>query len=140
MQSEIRARTITIPRAVRDQLVDHALAGLPNEACGLLAGPGGKLERFFPMTNADRSPMTFRLDPKEQFRVFREIDELGWVLGGIFHTHTHTEAYPSATDRAQAFYPEAFHLLVSLADRDRPVLRAFIIIDGEVEEQELRIG
>jgi [CysO sulfur-carrier protein]-S-L-cysteine hydrolase len=139
MQSEIRARTITIPQEVRDQLVEHALAGLPNEACGLLAGPGGKLERFFPMTNADRSPMTFRLDPKEQFRVFREIDELGWALGGIFHTHTHTEAYPSPTDRAQAFYPEAFHLLVSLADRDRPVLRSFNIIDGEVEEQELRI-
>ena len=59
--------------------------------------------------------MTYRLDPKEQFQAFNEFDELGWELGGIFHSHTHTEAYPSPTDRAQAFYPEALYLLVSLA-------------------------
>ena len=139
MRSEIRAKIISIPKAVRDQLVEHAFAELPNEACGLLAGPGGALERFFPMTNADRSPMTYRLDPKEQIRAFTEFDDLGWELGAIFHSHTHTEAVPSPTDQAQAFYPEAFYLLVSLADRANPVLRGFTIFDGEVEEQEVRI-
>jgi proteasome lid subunit RPN8/RPN11 len=139
MRSEIRARPISLSGEIRNQLVAHALAELPNEACGLLAGPGGALERFFPMTNADRSPMTYRLDPREQIRVFNEFDELGWDLGAIVHSHTHTEAYPSPTDRAQAFYPDAFYLLVSLQDRERPVLRGYTILDGEVEEREVTI-
>ena len=58
---------------------------------------------------------------------------------GIFHSHTHSEAYPSETDRQQAFYPEAHYLLVSLEDRDDPVLRGFRIRDGEVEEQDVTI-
>ena len=131
---------IEIPKDIRDQMIDHAMSELPDEACGLLAGPSGSVERFFPMTNADHSPMTYRLDPGEQIRVFNEIDDKGWQLAGIFHSHTHTEAYPSPTDRAQAFYPEAYYVLVSLWDRDDPVIRGFTIRDGEVEEQEVRIS
>jgi [CysO sulfur-carrier protein]-S-L-cysteine hydrolase len=131
---------IEIPAAIRTQLVGHAVAELPNEACGLLAGPDGRVERFYAMRNADDSPVTYRLDPKEQLEVFDEIEAQGWELRAIFHSHTHTEAYPSPTDRRQAFYPEAAYLLVSLADRDLPVLRGFTIRDGEVEEREVRIS
>ena len=66
-----------------------------------------------------------------------EAADAGWELRAIFHSHTHTEASPSPTDRRQAFYPDAFYLLVSLADRERPVLRGFTIVDGEVEEHEV---
>src|SRR5438552_3377378 len=125
---------IEIPKDIRDQMIDHAMSELPDEACGLLAGPSGSVERFFPMTNADHSPMTYRLDPGEQIRVFNEIDDKGWQLAGIFHSHTHTEAYPSPTDRAQAFYPEAYYVLASLAEHDAPDLRTFKINDGEVQE------
>ena len=110
-----------------DEMVAHGLAGFPNEACGLLAGKEGRPVRFFPMTNRDASPVTYRLDPKEQLRVFDEMDEEGWDLLGIFHTHTHSEAYPSETDRSQAFYPEASYLVMSLSDRANPVLRSFRI-------------
>jgi [CysO sulfur-carrier protein]-S-L-cysteine hydrolase len=137
---DVRSETetvIRIPAAIRDAMIAHAVAELPNEACGLLAG-NGRVEHFYPMTNADRSPMTYRLDPSEQIRVFTEIDDRGWELAGIVHSHTHTEAYPSPTDRAQAFYPEALYVLVSLADRDAPVVRAFRILDGEVEERDVR--
>jgi proteasome lid subunit RPN8/RPN11 len=131
---------IEIPAAIRTQMVAHAVAELPNEACGLLAGPDGRIERFYPMRNADDSAVTYRLDPKEQLDVFDEIEAQGWELASIFHSHTHTDAYPSPTDRRQAFYPEAVYLLVSLADRDSPVLRGFTIRDGEVEEREVRIS
>src|SRR5207244_4045545 len=104
----------------------------------VLAG-NGSVERFYPMANADRSPMTYRLDPKEQLQVFNEIEDRGWGLLGIFHSHTHTEAYPSPTDRRQAFYPEAHHVLVSLADRNIPVFRAFRIRDEHAEEDQVRI-
>jgi proteasome lid subunit RPN8/RPN11 len=131
---------IEIDKGLFDEMVAHGLAGFPNEACGLLAGKEGRPVKFFPMTNFDASPVTYRLDPKEQFHVFDEIDDEGWELVGIFHTHTHSEATPSETDRKQAFYPEAYHLVMSLSDRSRPVLRGFHIDDGEVTEEELVIA
>ena len=131
---------IEIPADIRDQMVEHAVASLPNEACGLLAGRNGRVERFYPMRNADQSRTTYRLDPKDQFQVFSEIEDTGWELAGIFHSHTHTEAYPSETDRQQAFYPDAHYVLVSLADRSNPSLRAYAIVEGVVEEQEARIA
>ena len=131
---------IEIPAGIRDELIDHAVAALPNEACGLLAGRDGRVERFYPTRNAAGSGTTYRLDPKEQFQVFTEIEDGGLELSGIFHSHTHTEAYPSETDRQQAFYPDAYYVLLSLADRSSPQLRAYTIVDGVVEEQEARIG
>jgi proteasome lid subunit RPN8/RPN11 len=122
-----------------DEMVEHGLAVFPNEACGLLAGKEGRPVRFFPMTNRDASPVTYRLDPKEQLRVFDEMDAHGWDLLGIFHTHTHSEAYPSETDRAQAFYPEAEYLVMSLSDRAHPVLRSFAIVDDEIVERDLEV-
>jgi proteasome lid subunit RPN8/RPN11 len=68
------------------------------------------------------------------------MDEQGWDLVGIFHTHTHSEAYPSDTDLKQAFYPEASYLVMSLSDRANPVLRSFRIDDGEITEEELVIA
>jgi [CysO sulfur-carrier protein]-S-L-cysteine hydrolase len=131
---------IELERAFFDEMVRHGLAAFPNEACGLLAGRGGRPVKFFAMTNQDASPVSYRLEPKEQLKVFDEIDDEGWDLLGIFHTHTHSEAYPSETDLRQAFYPEALHLLMSLSDREKPVLRGFRIEDGEVTEDEVAIG
>lgn len=128
-----------LDRIFFDEMVEHGLAAFPNESCGLLAGKEGRPVKFFPMTNRDASPVTYRLDPKEQLRVFDEIDENGWDLLGIFHTHTHSEAYPSETDRAQAFYPEAEYMVMSLSDRANPVLRSFVIVDDQIVERELEV-
>jgi len=131
---------IELDRVFFDQMVEHGLAAFPNEACGLLAGKGGRPVEFFAMINHDASPVSYRLDPREQLTVFDEIDDAGWDLLGIFHTHTHSEAYPSDTDLRQAFYPEALYLLMSLSDREKPVLRGFRIEDGRVDEDEVAIG
>ena len=127
-----------------DEIVQQAKEEFPNEACGLIAAKEGQPVRVFPMRNADASPVTYRLDPKEQLKVFNEIDEQGWELWGIYHSHTHSQAYPSETDRdrarwVQPFYPDVYYLVVSLSDRDSPVVRAFRITDGEVDEEELTI-
>lgn len=119
------------------EMAEHGLREFPNEACGLLAGRDGEPVRFFAMRNLDASPASYRLDPKEQLQVFDRMDEEGLELLGIFHTHTHSEAYPSETDRKLAFYPEALYLVMSLSDRERPDLRAFRIVEGEVTEEEL---
>ena len=137
---------IEITTGIRDDMVEHALREFPNEACGVLAGhlengdgAPARATAFHPMINSDASPVTYRLDPKEQLKVFTEVEDAGLEVVGIVHSHTHSEAYPSETDRRQAFYPEAHYLLVSLADRANPVLRGFSIRDGEIDEQEVRI-
>jgi [CysO sulfur-carrier protein]-S-L-cysteine hydrolase len=134
------AEAVEIPAAIRDAMVAHARDEYPKEACGLLAGRGGRFERVFRMRNADDSAMTYRLEPRDQLAVFREIEDNGLELAGIYHSHTHSEAYPSETDRRQAFYPEALYVLVSLADRSNPTVRAFSIHDGEAEERETRFS
>ena len=121
------------------EIVEQGLREFPNECCGVIAAAGGVPVKVFSMTNADASPVTYRLDGKEQLRVFDEIDEQGWELWAIYHSHTHSEAYPSETDRRLAFYPDARYILVSLADREQPVLRSFSITDSEVTEEELTI-
>jgi len=131
---------LELDRVTFDDMVEHGLAAFPNEACGVLAGKEGRPVKFFPMTNQDASPVSYRLDPKEQLRVFDEIEDEGWDLVAIFHTHTHSEAYPSETDLRQAFYPEAVYLVMSLSDRSNPVLRGFRIDEGSLEEEELLIA
>jgi len=121
------------------EIAEHGLKEFPNEACGLLAGADGRPAKFLAMTNVDASPVSYRLDPKEQLQVFDRIEHQGWELLGIVHTHTHSEAYPSDTDTKQAFYPEASYMIMSLQDRDHPVLRAFRILEGEITEEELTI-
>jgi len=123
-----------------DEIVEHGMEEFPNEACGLIAAKEGRPVKVFRMRNADASPVSYRLDPKEQLHVFNEIDDEGWELHAIYHTHTHSEAYPSETDRKQAFYPESKYLLVSLQDRENPVMRAFEIKDDEIVEEDLRIA
>jgi proteasome lid subunit RPN8/RPN11 len=121
------------------EMIEHGLREFPNEACGLLAGKDGRAVRVYAMRNLDASPVSYRLDPKEQLDVFDRMDEEGMELFGIFHSHTHSEAYPSETDRRLALYPEARYFILSLSDRESPVIRAFNILDGEVTEEELAI-
>lgn len=131
---------IELDRSQYDEIVAHCQAEYPNEACGLVAGKEDVAVRVIPMRNADASPATYRLDAEEQFRVFDEMDAEGQDVWGIFHSHTHSEAYPSATDRRQALYPEAHYLILTLQDRSAPRLRGFRILDGEVTEEDVMIG
>ena len=130
---------IQLERSHYDEIVAHCQGEYPNEACGLVAGKEGIAVRVIPMRNADASPATYRLDAKEQFRVFEEMDDDGLDVYGIFHSHTHSEAFPSGTDRRQALYPEAHYLILSLQDRSAPLLRGFRILDGEVTEEDVMI-
>jgi proteasome lid subunit RPN8/RPN11 len=121
------------------ELVEQGLREFPNECCGVIAAAEGVPTRVIPMTNADASPVTYRLDGREQLRVFDDLDDKGWDLWAIYHSHTHSEAYPSETDRRLAFYPESRYLVVSLQDRSQPVIRSFWIVDGKVTEEALTV-
>jgi proteasome lid subunit RPN8/RPN11 len=142
---------IELPRSMFDEMVAHVLAGLPNEACGVLAGRDGHPTRVYPMRNGEQSPVVYRFDEREQLAVFNDIEGRGWDLLAFFHSHTHTEAYPSPTDRTLAHwrdpvsgdetaaYPGVRYLILSLAEQE-PVLRAFTFQEGEPVEEEVRIS
>ena len=122
-----------------DEIVAHGLAAFPDECCGFVAGKDGEAVRVFTMKNADASPSAYRMEPLEQLQAQNEMDENGWDIYAIFHSHTHSEAYPSETDRNQAFYPDSYYALLSLDDRENQVFRAFRIVDGEITEEEVKI-
>lgn len=129
---------VVVPAALREAMLAHARAEHPLEACGLLAGREGAALRFYPARNALQSPTRYDLDPRDLLRVTMDIEARGEELWGIFHSHPHTEAYPSQTDIRLAFYSTAFYLICSLADLRAPVLRAFRIDNGAVSEFAVR--
>jgi [CysO sulfur-carrier protein]-S-L-cysteine hydrolase len=107
--------------------VAHARAEFPNECCGMLAGEGGRAVRQYRAKNTEASPFMYVMEPREQLRIMDEIDERGLDLLAIYHSHTRSAAYPSRTDVELAFFPTALYLIVSIADRDAPEIRAFRI-------------
>jgi [CysO sulfur-carrier protein]-S-L-cysteine hydrolase len=122
-----------------DEIVAHARDELPNECCGLIAAENGRAVKLFRTSNAEASPVRYGLDPREQYQIMMEIERSGWILGAIYHSHTRSPAYPSQTDVNLAFYPGALYLIVSLQDADRPELRAYRIVDGQIDEVELSV-
>ena len=130
---------LSLTRSQADQMIVHCEAGRPNEACGLLAAKDGAIVKVFPMRNVSVSPVRYELDPTEQFGVYKALDENDWELGGVFHSHTRTAAYPSPTDIRLAS-EDVPYLIVSLAEQP-PAIRAFRIVKaswadttGTVEE------
>jgi len=130
---------VELSRAVHDAMVAHALEDRPYEVCGLLAGQDGVVTHSYRTTNTERSPVRYEIDPRDLLRVFREIDDADLDHLGIYHSHTHTRAYPSATDIRLATYPDALYFIVSLMDERSPYIKAFRILDGEVTEEPVRL-
>ena len=137
-----RARTegrLELTRAVHDALVEHALSDFPYEVCGLLAGNDGVVAKHYRIPNAARSMTYYTMDPKAMLHAMNEMDDRDWDLIAIYHSHTHTEAFPSATDIELAFYPDAVYLIISLQDQRAPVIRGFEIVGGTVTERTLYV-
>lgn len=128
--------SLDLPTEIRDQIVTHARSDVPYETCGLLAADAtGAIVAHWPVPNADRSMTWFRMDPQAQLRAMREMDDADLEWTGVWHCHTHTEAYPSPTDIEQSrYWPGIVAVIVSLQDVE-PVIRAFDITDGEVTER-----
>ncbi len=129
---------LRLPHDLYTAMVGHCLSGLPDEACGLLVGPygGDEATHLFPTPNAAASAMIYEIDPRELLAVDRQARELGADIVGVFHSHTHTDAYPSPTDVAQALDPGWHYVLVSLRDT-HPVVRSYLIVEGAITEEEV---
>lgn len=136
---------VRIPAGVAVEMLTHARAELPNEACGLLSGSlrDGQVTRFHPARNQDASPLRYNVHPEDLVRITYAIEEAGEELVAIFHSHTRSAAVPSATDRRAALYPDPFYLIASLAhpgSAPASALRAWRIFRGQAFEVPLAIG
>jgi proteasome lid subunit RPN8/RPN11 len=145
----VSAGRLVLPDALRAELIAHAQAADPAEACGILAGEGDRVTRVFPVRNtadeiarergvfrdretgepaAGRRSVHYYMDPRDQLRVYNEMDALGLEVIGYYHSHTHTEARPSATDIRLATDLLPAYVLVGLEDRAHPSVRAWRIL------------
>lgn len=131
---------MTISAALRDSLVATCVRALPNEGCGLLLGDAdGRVVDVVASANVADSARVYEVDPKVLLATFRRADDEGCEVIGVFHSHTHSEAYPSATDVAQAPDPSWHYVLVSLRERTS-VVRSFTIVDGDVSEEAVDVA
>jgi proteasome lid subunit RPN8/RPN11 len=131
--------TLQLTESQYETIVGNCYDGLPDEACGLLIGPmlsvepTGVVSEARPARNADASARTYTVDPKDMLAATRAAEARGEELIGVWHSHTHTDAYPSPTDVRQAVDPAWLYVIVSLRDQE-PVLRAYRIRNGEIGE------
>ena len=136
---------VRLPAAIRDGIVAHARAAVPNEACGIVVGDlaaaeGGAARRWVPLRNAHASPARYAIDPNDLLRLSIETDDADEVFWAIVHSHVASPARPSPTDVRESHYPDSLYLLVSLALEEtdlatgEPSLRAWRIVDGRVHE------
>ena len=128
---------LSLMPSVLDDMVMHSKTVFPVEACGLVVGRGEEATRFIPAPNSLESETAYEIDPGFLASTFRSIRESGEELVAIFHSHPQGPAEPSSTDLKRAYYPEAAHLIMSLEDQERPMMRGFRIIDGRAFEIEL---
>ena len=118
-------------------MIGHAYDGLPDEACGLLAGPIGsdRVTAFYPCRNAAASSKLYAIEYPEIEAADTDAASRGLDLKGTMHSHTHTDAYPSPTD-VQMADPSWCYVIVSLR-QDAPVLRAYRIRGDTIVEQQV---
>lgn len=123
------------------EIVAHALEDPRIECCGLVAvetGPDDDVKtatRVYRAENIHASALKFEIDPMEQYRLNREIEDQGWEIGAIYHSHVRTEPKPSQTDITYAAKAGDIEwIIVGLADRDSPETRSYLIRDGVAEE------
>jgi [CysO sulfur-carrier protein]-S-L-cysteine hydrolase len=137
--------TVSLPAALREALVEHARAAVPNEACGIIVGDrpapdGGVAKRWVPLQNPLASPYRYSIDPADLLRLTIETDDADEAFWAIVHSHVASPARPSPTDLRESHYPDSLYVLVSLdpgeADPETgvPSVRAWRIVDGGVHE------
>jgi proteasome lid subunit RPN8/RPN11 len=121
-------------------MADHVGRHWPEEACGLLGGPPGVVEAVFTVENSLHSRVAYEMDPRGQVEAMTALEAKGWDVVGIFHSHPAGPPVPSATDVAQAYYPEAVYVIWAPGGADDWNARGFRIAGGSVREVRLVVS
>ena len=144
MVRETEDSGMVIAREAFDTMLQHAEAESPCECCGLLLGRSGKIESAFPARNDSQDPSRYKVNPEDHFSAIHSARALGAQVVGVYHSHPHSKATPSATDLAKANYPDYLYVIVSLrsdpfTDGEAGIMGGFWIRDGSVTSVDLRV-
>ena len=126
---------LRLPKPLQEEMVAHCQREYPKEACGILAGQAGIAAQAYPMTNVEHSAIGYAMDPKEQLTVEKQMRSRGQRMVGVYHSHTASDAYPSSVDVSLAISPDVSYVLVSLKDRQHPVVKSYRIAGTAIEEE-----
>ncbi len=132
-----------IPQSIIDEMTAHARSLDPVECCGIMAGTtsgeDAHVTHIYPIKNGDDSNVSYFMEPKELLWVHKNMRSNKLDLLVIYHSHTHTQAYPSATDVRLAFYPDAHYMIISLEVKDQPDIKTFQIVKGKIDSAEFSV-
>lgn len=129
-------REIEIPIAIYNLMIEHARSGRPLEVCGVLAGRGSLVERIYQGSNADASPVSYRLDSRQQLEIGKDLSRDGRKMLCIYHSHPSGPAFPSAKDVSLAVW-DTVYIIIGFAG-ETPEVRAFTVENGSVAEAAFR--
>ena len=132
--------SIQIPRTIINQILAHAQCSAEEEICGLISEKNGSVQRCYPIHNVATNPVAlYRMDGKEQIDAMRQMRENNENLFAIYHSHPHSEAYPSATDLSEAQYPDVVYIIVSLNTKGVLDLRAYKLNGTQITPLEISL-
>ena len=132
---------VQIPCHLYDRMLNHAVAELPNECCGLLAGqilepgPIGRVLQVYALVNAKASPTEYESEPRSMFQAVRDIEKMGWEILAVYHSHPTSDPVPSRKDVARNYSPEVMNLIISLKSSSPAVSAWWLSEDGYREAQ-----
>lgn len=135
--------SIKLSKEDYEKILAHAEAELPDEACGLIAGTadadGKVIRKVYLLTNIDHSNEHFSMDPKEQLAAVKDMRANGLRPLGNWHSHPESPSRPSEEDKRLAYDKNASYMILSLMDREHPVLNSFHIEGTAAEREDLTI-
>lgn len=142
MTAVSQSPTLVLPPDVRNDVIEHAHEGVPEEICGVLGGAFDEershVRKSYPATNvADRPRTRYEIDPEEAFEIYERIEDRGDDIVGFYHSHPNGPSRPSETDVGGAAWPDRSYLIVSLARE--PSVRSWRWRGEEFEEERVVI-
>ena len=130
---------VRIPKKIFQEMVDHAKREWPLECCGILGGKDKTVQKSFELQNTEKSPVLYSMSPREQMKVFEEMEKESMRMVAIYHSHPHTIPFPSETDVKLTFYPDISSIIVSLKEEKNPVVKAFQIRQEAIYLEEIEV-
>jgi len=130
---------VRIPRSIYEKMIEHARREDPAECCGILGGKDKTVQKSFEIKNVEGSSVTFLMDPQEQLNAFEAMGNSSMEMVAIYHSHPHTIPFPSETDVQKTFDPEMPSVIISLKEKDEPVVKAFRISKEAIYLEEIEL-
>ena len=134
---------IELPPNLYNEILEAAKNVFPEEACGLIAGLEENdvrvIKKGYVLENIDHSNEHFTMAPKDQLAAVKDMRANGLKPLGNFHSHPESPSRPSEEDKRLAYDKNASYMILSLMDKENPVLNSFHIEGNEVQKENLEI-